>query len=153
MQPELQITIRPAVPADLDSLTGLLRTLFAIEKDFFFEEEKQRRGLELMLDHDRGRLLVAEAGATVIGMCSAQLTISTAEGGPAALVEDVVVHRTWRDNGVGRRLLQEIETWAAAHNISRLQLLADRHNTGGLAFYRKTGWQATDLICLRKLMR
>jgi GNAT superfamily N-acetyltransferase len=146
-----QIIIRAAVPADVEILTALLRTLFAIEKDFTFDEETQRRGLQMMLYHDRGCLLVAEVEDRLIGMCSGQLTISTAEGGPALLIEDVVIERGWRGKGVGRRLMTEVCNWARTHhNISLLQLLADRHNANALAFYKKLGWQTTELICLRR---
>jgi GNAT superfamily N-acetyltransferase len=154
LNPELetdpQITIRTAVPADIDNLTALLRVIFAIEKDFTFDEETRRRGLQMMLCHDRGCILVAESEGRIIGMCSGQLTISTAEGGPALLIEDVAIQRDWQGKGVDRRLMAEIGEWARLHNVSRLQLLADRHNANALTFYRKLGWQATELICLRK---
>jgi hypothetical protein len=39
---------------------------------------------------------------------------------------------------------------AVAHGLVRLKLLADGGNRPALAFYRKTGWQETQLICLRK---
>lgn len=144
------ITVRRAEERDIDSLVELLRLLFAIEKDFTFNEPLQRRGLERMVQNDRGCVLVAEAEGRVIGMCSGQLTISTAEGGPALLVEDVVVAVPWRSRGTGRRLLEELENWAGGQKISRLQLLADRKNFHALGFYQNLGWETTQLICLRK---
>jgi len=36
--------------------------------------------------------------------------------------------------------------------VSRLQLLADRNNIQATDFYQKLGWQATQLICLRKVV-
>ena len=83
--------IRTAEPADLDSLVSLLAPLFAIEEDFVFDESRQRRGLALMLENERGCVLVAETEGQVIGMCTGQLLVSTAEGGLSLLVEDVVV--------------------------------------------------------------
>lgn len=141
--------IRPARPDDLDRLIGLLGELFAIEADFQIDPARQRRGLQLMLAAPRACVLVAETEGKVIGMASGQLTISTAEGGPALLVEDVVVEAAWRRRGVGRGLLARLSRWAAARDARRLQLLADRDNQPGLEFYRKLGWQTTALICLR----
>ena len=83
-------------------------------------------------------------------MCSGQLTISTAEGGFSLLVEDVVVAEPWQGRGVGRELLAALEQWAASRKVGRLQLLADRNNTVALEFYRKLGWQPTELICQRR---
>ena len=142
--------IRPARPADLDRLTELLGELFGIEADFAIDAERQRRGLLLMLEAQQACVLVAEANEMVIGLATGQLTISTAEGGPALLVEDVMVDSEWRGQGIGRRLIGELGRWAASRDAHRLQLLADRNNAAGLEFYRKIGWQSTELICLRR---
>ena len=142
--------MRPAKPDDLDPLVDLLRMLFAIEADFDFDAARQRQGLAMLLAHETAVILVAEAAGRVIGMCTGQLTISTAEGGFALLVEDVVVAGPWQGKGVGRELLAALEQWATARKIARLQLLADRNNGAALEFYRKLGWQPTELICQRR---
>lgn len=141
--------LRPAGPADLDRLAALLGKLFAIETDFQIAVALQKRGLRLLLESPRSCILVAEADEKVIGMVTGQLTISTAEGGQALLVEDLVIDEHWRGRGIGRRLLAGIGEWAAAHGARRLQLLADRNNAAGLDFYGKLGWRTTELICLR----
>ena len=142
--------VRPAVPGDVAVLTTLLELLFSVEEDFQFDEARQRKGLELMIKSRSCCVLVAAAAGEVIGMCTGQITLSTAEGGPALLVEDVVVKREWQGRQVGRDLLNALNDWAIGHGISRLQLLADRKNEGALGFYQKMGWQATGLIALRK---
>ncbi|MDO9263988.1 MAG: GNAT family N-acetyltransferase, partial [Desulfosalsimonadaceae bacterium] len=93
---------------------------------------------------------VAECDREVIGMCSAQTMISTAEGGVVALVEDLVVKSGWRGRGVGRMLLESMDDWSNSCGLKRLQLLADAENEPALAFYKKNGWKRTQLICLRK---
>ena len=147
---DAHIEVRPAVPGDVAVLTTLLELLFSVEADFHFDEARQRKGLELMITSQACCVLVAVAAGEVIGMCTGQVTISTAEGGPALLVEDVVVKKEWQGRKVGRDLLNALNSWAIDHGISRLQLLADRKNEGALGFYRKLGWQVTSLIALRK---
>lgn len=149
---ESGVSIRTATSADLDSLVSLLAALFSIEQDFVFDEPRQRRGLMLMLENERGCVLVAEAEGQVIGMCTGQVTISTAEGGPALLIEDVIVVEHLRGKGVGRQLLDSLEVWARERGIKRLQLLADRNNVPALDFYEALGWQATALVCFRKTL-
>jgi len=144
-----RVKIRSAEATDLDSMVSLLAVLFTIEKDFVFDEPRQRLGLVLMLENERGCLLVAEAEGQVVGMCSGQLLVSTAEGALSLLIEDVVVNELWRGRGVGRLLMAAISDWASAKNVSRLQLLADLNNIPALDFYRNLGWKTTDLICLR----
>lgn len=148
--PDIQVNIRPAVSSDIEALTSFLAILFSIEEDFFFNKTLQRRGLELMLANDRCCVLVADVNGQAVGMCSGQLTISTAEGGPALLVEDMVVLGDYRGQGIGQRLMAKVAEWAKTKGASRLQLLADRNNTPALEFYKHLGWQATELICLRK---
>lgn len=132
------------------TLVALLRQLFAIEEDFQIDEERQRRGLAMLLENPQALILVAETAGRVIGMCSGQLLISTAEGGPALLMEDVVVAEGFRGRGAGRLLISAIADWAAARGAFRLQLLADQDNSRALSFYRAIGWQTTKLICLRR---
>jgi len=150
---DLQVRIRNAQPADLAGLVSLLAALFAIEEDFVADESRQLRGLALMLANERGCVLVAEAEGQVVGMCSGQLLVSTAEGGLSLLVEDVVVDEQWRGRGIGRLLIEAVSDWSRANKVSRLQLLADRNNIPALDFYRSLGWQITELICLRTFVQ
>ena len=141
--------LRPAVAADMDSLLDLLAALFTIEQDFTPDREKQRRGLERLLDAPDAHVVVAEEAGRVVGMATLQVVISTAEGGPAGLIEDVVVSESHRGRGIGRALMDDMIAWAGERGLMRLQLLADRDNSPALDFYRKLGWSTTRLIALR----
>lgn len=144
--------IRRAEQADIPALLGLLQLLFSIEKDFVFNAAKQERGLRLLLAESRAAVMVAAQDRQVIGLCSGQLLISTAQGGLSALVEDVVVAPAWQGKGIGRQLLAAISAWAVSQGAHRVQLLADQNNTPALAFYQQTGFQTTAMICLRKII-
>lgn len=148
----MHITIRDAQPDDVETLVELLQELFAIEADFAADASRQRKGLLMLLDGcGKHRCLkVAQVDDQVVGMCSVQALISTAEGGWVALVEDMVVNAQYRGTGVGRRLMADIELWAKRRGMTRLQLLADRTNFDALGFYDKMGWCPTQLICLRR---
>lgn len=148
----IAIAVRPAKAGDLDALTGLLQVLFSLEHDFTFDAAKARRGLRLVWEKEDALLLAAEADGQVIGMCSVQTLISTAEGGPVGLVEDLVIAETWRGRGIGRLLLNEAESWAAARGLTRLQLLADSANRPALDFYERLGWGGTQLVARRKML-
>ena len=144
------VNVRLATSADIESLADLLETLFSIEEDFVVDRDNQRRGLEMMLNNGRGCVLAAQAAdGTVVGMCTGQLTISTAEGGPAVLIEDVVVREDRRGQGIGARLMDAMAEWARGNEAGRLQLLADSGNEPALGFYEHLGWETTQLICLR----
>jgi GNAT superfamily N-acetyltransferase len=147
----MEFQIRSAATADLPALVRLLGALFTLEADFAPDAERQRRGLALMLtDPARRTVLVAERDGEVVGMVTAQLVISTSEGAPSAWVEDMVVDGRCRGAGVGAALLAAIEGWASEHGATRLQLVADRENAPALAFYDRSGWTRTQLVCLRR---
>ena len=148
----MDVTIRDARPDDLDAMTALLRDLFSIEADFAVDARRQQRGLTLMLDGCRKHrcVKVAETGERVVGMATAQMLVSTAEGGMVALIEDMVVDNHFRGRGIGRLLMTDIEAWSRERGATRLQLLADRTNFQALDFYDRMGWHPTKLICLRR---
>lgn len=143
-------TIRAAASNDVLQMAALLAELFAIESDFKVDTRRQQRGLGLLLDSDTAIVLVAETAGRITGMCTGQILISTAEGGPALVVEDVVVTARCQRQGIGTMLLEAINDLARQRGIARLQLLADRYNTTALDFYGKNRWEPTDLICLRQ---
>ncbi len=144
-----KVIIRKGKGADIAELTGLLRLLFNIEEDFTFNPKKQKQGLKMLIKDKRSAVFLAEQNSMVIGMATIQIVISTAEGGPAAVMEDVIVHPDHRSKGAGRRLLKAASDWAFRKRISRLQLLADNNNISALQFYLHTGWQKTNLMALR----
>lgn len=144
-------TIRRAKYSDISGMIRLLRILFSIEVDFVFEERTQQSGLEMMLDDCTNRcIMVAERNRQIVGMCTAQILVSTAEGGIVALIEDLVVEDACRGQGIGKKLILSLEAWAMARGVRRLQLLADRNNIRALEFYGKMDWKATELVCRQK---
>ena len=148
----MNIVIRDALTQDIDAMIRLLVHLFTIETDFKVNPQRHRKGLALMLAGCRKHkcIKVAEVDGKVVGMCSAQTLISTAEGGNVTLVEDMVVLPEYQRCGIGRKLLDGIEAWAIDHGSRRMQLLSDRTNFKALDFYDHIGWHPTRLICLRR---
>jgi len=135
------ITIRRAGKPDIDAMTSLLQELFSIETDFVINIGKQKAGLMLLFaDTDKGMVFVAADDQELAGMVTAQLVVSTAAGGHAALLEDMVVREKLRGRGIGAALLEAVQAWAAEKNAKRLQLLADERNEPALAFYKKLGF-------------
>jgi GNAT superfamily N-acetyltransferase len=143
--------IQPAQPEDIPVLITLLDALFTIEQDFTPNHAAQQKGLELLLQQpDMAYIAVARnAAGNVVGMASAQLVVSTAEGAFSAWIEDVVVDANYRQHGIGSALLASVLDWAASKGATRAQLLADLDNTPALDFYQRTGWKMTRLVAHR----
>lgn len=142
--------IRRAQPEDIPGLISLLRLLFSIEEDFTFDAEKQHKGLSLLLQQQSSAIYLAKRDGETVGMITGQLLISTAEGGPALLVEDLVVSPDYRKKNIARTLIEHLSVWAKGKGANRMQLLADVNNIEALHFYEKCNWNRTQLTCLRK---
>ena len=144
-----------AKSADLEALADLLTELFTLESDYIPDRERQLARMRLILETPAlGRLFVLrveEEGCwRVAGMANALITVSTARGGRVLLLEDVILHRAYRGRGLGRRLVEHVQAWAAAEGLGRITLLADRDNTAALAFYQRLGFMGSTMKVLRK---
>jgi ribosomal protein S18 acetylase RimI-like enzyme len=144
-----QLSIRVAQKTDIPAMANLLNELFAIEVDFQIDLEKQQRGLTLLLESNHAVVFVAELENQIIGMCSLQILISTAQGSKVGLIEDVIITKNHRKQGIGNQLLETLKNWAMQQGLTRLQLLADKNNQNALDFYQSNDWKITQLIALR----
>ena len=149
-----EITYTVANESDTDALAQLLVILFTIEKDFSPNLEKQLNGLHLLLQNNQtATIQVAKnSKGKVVGMVTAQLVISTAQGTASAWIEDMVVAPEYRGHGVGKTLLQRCLDWAKQKGATRAQLLVDIENKEALGYYEHLNWQATQLQARKILL-
>lgn len=140
---------------DIPALVGLLAELFSIEKDFSPDTTKQIRGLELLIANQENAVIkVARDGqGKVVGMVSAQLVISSAQGAPSAWVEDMVISQDYRNAGLGKSLLNAAIGWAKAKGATRAQLLVDTENLPAVGYYKHLGWESTQLQARRIFLK
>jgi GNAT superfamily N-acetyltransferase len=142
--------IEPATIEDLPSLTDLLMDLFGQESDFRPDYNNQMRGLRLLLEQpNRGRIFVLRSASKIIGMINLLFTISTAEGGFVILLEDLIIDRNFRDQGLGSELLKYAIDYAKQKNFLRITLLTDRVSEPSLVFFEKHGFQRSSMVPMR----
>jgi GNAT superfamily N-acetyltransferase len=137
--------------SDIPDLINLLSALFTIEEDFSPDLAKQKKGLDLLIQNTKtATIQVAKnSSGKVIGMITAQLVISTAQGAASAWVEDMVVDKAYRGHGIGKQLLQNIQNWAKNHGATRAQLLVDIANADAIGYYSHLNWETTQLQARR----
>jgi Leucine-rich repeat (LRR) protein len=139
------ISIEFAKTEDLDAMANLLSVLFAIEKDFTFNYEKQIAGITKLFEYEGSDMLVAKYESEVVGMVTMQRLISSAEGDYVGQIEDLVVKDEYRKMGVGSRLINKMRSVALEYGYKRIQLAADVDNENALQFYNKRGFHKTNL--------
>jgi len=147
------VVIEPATAEDLDELSDLLGELFSEESDFRPNKEKQLRGLRLIFEQpNRGRVFVLRREHSIVGMINLLFTISTAEGGFVILLEDLVIHKSFRDHGYGSQLLEYAIDFARKKNFLRITLLTDRPEIKSQAFFKRHGFFESAMIPMRLLI-
>jgi len=144
------VRVREARHADLEAMVELLGYLFKQEQDFSPVPAKQRRAIEsILLQPAMGRLFVLTRGSKVLGMVGLLFTISTAEGGKVAWLEDLIVRPDQRGKGLGTRLLRAAADWARREGLTRITLLTDADNVLARRLYLRHGFALSTMQPLR----
>ena len=117
------IEIRQAEPQDSRAAFQLARafaTSFAVEQAAF------ERAFAELLTHPDAFLAVAEADGEVAGYVLGFDHLTFFANGRVAWVEEIMVSETFRRQGVGRRLMEAFEAWAAGREAKMIALATRR---------------------------
>lgn len=96
------------------------------------------------LERDPDLFLVAEEHGEVIG------AVLGGYDGRRGIVYHLAVRREERDRGVGRMLMQELETRLRAKGCIKYYLLVTKDNPEAVAFYQHMGVELMDLHIMGK---
>jgi ribosomal protein S18 acetylase RimI-like enzyme len=144
------IAIHLATEKDVPRLADLLGLLLAQEAEFAPDQGKQRRALRAVVsDASIGRIYVVRDGTDLVAMVSLLYTVSSAEGGKAAWLEDLIVRPDRRGRGIGRTLLKHVAAQARADGVLRVTLLTDPDNERAHALYRSVGFEFSAMCPMR----
>lgn len=96
------------------------------------------------LQRDPDLFLLALAGEKIIG------SVIGGFDGRRGLVYHLAVEETYRQQGLGKALMAELETRLRAKGCIRCYLLVTKDNEPALSFYESQGWEEMDLYILGK---
>jgi len=144
------LIIENATINDVPELCGLLTILFTQEEEFKPDFEKQAAGLQKIIENpSAGCIIKAVKNGRIIGMVNLLFTISTFTGGRVAILEDMVVLPDQRGSGTGAKILQAAKEKVKEEGCTRITLLTDGSNTGAQKFYKKHGFEQSDMVAMR----
>jgi GNAT superfamily N-acetyltransferase len=129
--------VRRAEKRDLENIIALLETFPDLPELPGLNWEDARRAFPELLEGKRGLILVSEERDALAGLVSLSFAYALHFGGEYALIEDFIVDKTFRGQGIGSPLLQ------AAFDEARLRGCREIQVNGatdeGLPVYVRNG--------------
>jgi len=131
--------IRTAIPDEAEHLVATYEWLFSPpgSRPATWEPGRAAEALSEVITSKRSEVLLAEAGAEVVGLCTVYLDIRSVRFGDRAWVEDLSVHPDHRSQGVGKALLDAAKGWGRARGATHLGLNSGTTRTDAHRFYER----------------
>lgn len=137
--------IRPAVPADVPTIAGLIRELAVYER-LAHETVGSEATLREHLFGSRlyAEVLLADDDGTTVGFALFFHNYSTFLCRPGLYLEDLFVRPEYRGRGHGRALLAALARLAVDRGCGRVEWSVLEWNAPAIGFYRALGATALD---------
>jgi ribosomal protein S18 acetylase RimI-like enzyme len=127
--------IRAAAIGDASDVARLLEALgYPCDRDDAAER------IAVVLGDQRQHLLLAEIGGEVCGLVALDLRYSLVRGADQARITALVVTPECSRQGVGRRLLREVEAISRRAGIARIEVTSNTRRQDAHAFYHGCGY-------------
>jgi len=106
--------------------------------------EDERKWISANLTAENSTLLVAESEGQIVGVLSCKG--GDQKGTKHTTTLGISVHKGWRNQGVGRALMERAIAWAKETGvIKRVQLEVTAGNASGIHLYEKLGFEKEGL--------
>jgi ribosomal protein S18 acetylase RimI-like enzyme len=157
----VEVTIRPALPADREALVDLdlasAAHHAALDPNLYrvADRDAVARFLDRRLADPDRQVLVAVAGGAVVGMVDVTMEGPPDEGSVDQPIQTadlgISVLGAWRNRGVGHALMAAAEALARERGAEQIVLDMASANVDALRFYRGLGYAEHGLLLRRSL--
>lgn len=135
----MNVLVRDAVQNDMKQVLMLIKELAKFEKEpnavILNEEQLVRDGFS---ENPKFKCFVAESNNEIIGMALGYPRYSTWKGVTMHL-EDLIVTKSRRGNGVGSLLFSKFINYAHSLRVKRIEWAVLDWNVNAIEFYEKNG--------------
>ena len=136
----MSFSIRPATPADVPALVGLIRELADFEQlSHLVQTSAERLHEHLFGARPVVEAVVAEREGHVVGFALFFTNYSTFLSLPGLYLEDLYVQPAQRGSGLGQALLRHLAQIAAQRGYGRFEWSVLDWNVNAIRFYERMG--------------
>ncbi len=128
------LKIRPVKKEDKEILIKLFTQLTGNDTDF---------DLQMIIDDNKCRCIVLEDNNTVIGSATLSIYNSPVKG-RVGVVEDVIVDKNYRGQGLGRKLMNELIGIGKKENLAFITLTSNPKRESARKLYQSLGFNLYD---------
>ena len=143
-----KIIIREAKPTDVAALTELMNEL---GYDTTMDEMKTR--FENIQKHNDYKTFIAVEDTEILGMVGLSKNFSYEQNGIYVRVLALVTRSSFRQKGIGKKLMDVAENWAKEIGAEKILLNCGNREERAIAqlFYKKIGYQIKSSGFIKKL--
>ena len=138
--------VRDATLADAETIAALVTQL-----SYQTSVNDMKLRLERLLPHPEHVMFVAETPDDIIGLVAAHIGQGLESNDPHARITGLVVDRHWRGSGVGRMLMEHMESCCRDRGIRNVILTSGNHRVEAHKFYQHIGYTATGQRFIKRL--
>lgn len=143
------VTIRAADKRDSVALAEMIEEIERYYGSTEFQPFEERRSQveEALFGSPplASALVVEDEGGVIVGLAAYSFLWPAAGSSHSLFLKELYVRDTFRRQGVGARLMDELRALAAARpGCSRVEWMADRDNPVARAFYESRGFAESD---------
>ena len=138
----MTIEIRPANFEDEEEALSLLEQLFEPPGGMppNYTRERSSAAFRWAVEQPSADILLAFDGNQAVGLTSVYADIQSLGFGPKCWLQDMVVGKERRSEGIGGLLMAEAEAWARARGLSHIELSSNGGRVDAHRFYEGHGF-------------
>jgi GNAT superfamily N-acetyltransferase len=130
-------SVRPATTADATAMSALFAQF-----EHPTPAEPIPARLSRLREHD-GEAFVAFDDTGLLGVATTQIVWFLIEDAPRAVLTSLVVREDTRGRGIGRALVDAVETWGRERGAGWIMVTTALYRAGAHAFYERMGFEFT----------
>ena len=141
------ILIRRAKQSDLPAIKRLLAELInAMDDTECIDMQVAPKIWEHLLRDARSHFLVATTHRTPVGLIHFTIRQTVLHRSPSAMIDELVVTKQYQGNGIGKQLVLATIERCRQLGCCEVEVSTERTNVKARKFYRKCGFDKTEVL-------